>query len=56
MPAACAAEIGRGNQPLRDAALSEHLGSKGVNGEHNDEERHAAVGEERTHQHDDDRL
>ena len=41
-----------GNQPLRNAALPEHLRGEGVDGEHDDEERHAAVGEERAHQHD----
>ena len=37
---------------LRNASLPEHLGGKRVDREHHHEQRHAAVGEDGTYQHD----
>ena len=41
-----------GDQPLGDVALAEHLGGERIDREHDDEQRHAAIGQQRADQHD----
>ncbi len=43
----CAERDRAGDQPLGNAALLEHLGSEWIDGEHDDEQRHAAVSQDR---------
>ena len=41
-----------GNQALGNVGLAEQFGGEGIHREHHDEQRHAAVGQQRAHQHD----
>src|SRR3954454_2039519 len=41
-----------GYQPLRDTTGPEHLGCEWICGEHDDEQRHAAIGQDGADEHD----
>ena len=46
-----------GDEALGDIAGAEHFGGEGIGGEDDDEQRHAAIGQDRADEHDrQDRL